>query len=211
MSDGHLKTPLNLSLNRLAGNRAKQQAFMAGKSLPCTVSEVVSSGIVKVSFQVNGGKLTIPQVTMPIEAPEYIRYPIQKGDKGMAIAASVRLGGMSGLGSGQPDLSQPANLAGLSFVWLGNKNWTAPIDPNSVEIYGVEDGGVILRDGNNTVRVTLSSDGIVIETGGNSITVNGGGDVTVNDGGDVFAGGISLMNHTHGGVMSGPDETDPPS
>lgn len=211
MSDNHLKTPLNLSLNRLAANRSQVQSWITGKSLPCVVTKVVSSGIVTVSFQVNSGKLTMPPVTIPIEGAEYVRYPIQVGDKGLAIAASTRLGGISGLGSGQPDLSQPANLSGLSFIWLGNTAWVAPLDPNAVELYGVGDSGVILRSGDSVVKVTISADGVTIETGGNPVTVNGGGDVTVNDGGDVVAGGISLLNHTHSGVTSGSDDTGPPS
>jgi len=204
----HLKTPFSQSLQAWAKGKAADATWLLGKGFPCTVSRVISSGVVEVNFQVNAGNFTLPRVIMPIEYPEYIRFPIQVGDKGVALPANVLLGGISGLGTGLPDLSQPANLSGLSFVWLGNTAWTPPIDPNAVEIYGPN--GVILHDTAKETVFTLTGDGITIDLGGD-LTINANGyTVTVNDG-DVIADGVSLKTHTHPDVQSGADDTGPPN
>lgn len=135
MSDNHLKTPLAQSLQRFAHSRARDAIQLTGKSLPCSVTKVVSSGIVKVSFEVNAAPFTLPQVTVPIQYPKYIRYPITVGDLGLVIAADARLGGLTGLGSGVADLSTPANLAALSFVWLGSTKWSDPVEADALQLY----------------------------------------------------------------------------
>lgn len=128
------KTPLAQSLHRLTQAKANDALQSLGKSLPCTVAEVVSPWIVRVNFSVQGGIATLPQRTIPVAAPPYIAYPIAQGDAGVAISASARLGGISGLGSGNPKLTDvPGNLSALMFVWLGNAAWTT-IDPEAVVV-----------------------------------------------------------------------------
>ncbi len=132
----YLKNPLGRSLNELAAERARQAIEQTGKALPCSVASVVSSGIVTVNFEVASPDITLPQVTVPICQPTYIRYPIQPGDLGMVISADAALGGVTGLGSGLPTLGvQPGNLTALAFVWLGNKNWDAALDPQALELW----------------------------------------------------------------------------
>jgi hypothetical protein len=210
MTDQHLKTPFGKAFQAAVARKANDRQQLVARRLPCTVAEVMGSGIVKVNFEVDATPVTLPQVVVAIGYPEYIRYPVQVGDKGYCAAADARLGAMTGLGSGVPKLSIPGNLTPLVFYWLGNKGWSDPLDPNAVEIYGVEDSGVILRSGDSTVKITLSADGIVIDTGGNDVTVQGSGDVNV-VGGDVIADGISLKDHTHGGVETGGGDTGPPN
>lgn len=210
MSDNSnvLKTPLQRSLEEFAHKRIQDAVQVAGKALPCSVVEVVSSGIVKVRFEVNAGVWTLPQVTVPIGAPEYIRYPIQPGDRGVVRPADARLGGLSGLGEGTPTLDQPANLAALTFFWLGSSNWTAPTDPQTLELYGP--GGVILRDTASGTVFRLTPTGITIDLGG-PLTINSNGhDVTVTGGGDVKAGSVSLKTHIHSGVQTGGGNSGPP-
>ena len=208
MSDNHLKTDLKVSLQAFAKGKAQDAIQLTGKALPCTVSKVISSGIVEVNFEVDAGPFTLPRIQVPIEYPEYIRYPIQVGDKGFVIPADVRLGGITGLGSGTPNLSRPANLAALTFVWLGNTAWTDATDPNALELYAPN--GVIIRDTDSTTTITLTPDGITIELGGD-ITINSNGyDVNVTGGGDVIAETISLKTHTHSGVTTGGGDTGEP-
>jgi hypothetical protein len=155
MSDqAHLKTPLAESLPRIAQAAAGDRALLAGKSLPCSVVEVVSSGIVTVKFEVNSDPWTLPQVTMPILGAEYVRYPIKVGDKGMAVAAGARLGGLSGLGGGVAGLDQPANLSALSFMWLGSTEWSDPGDSQAVVLYGPN--GTVMRDTRSASVVTVA-------------------------------------------------------
>lgn len=206
----HVKTPLNPALQILAKSRATDDRWRNGKSYPCSVAEVVSSGVVKVKFEVNSTPFTLPQITVPVLYPEYVRYPIQVGDRGLLVSADVRTGGLSGLGSGTPDLSRPGNLSACHFLWMGRTQWVSALDPNAVEIYGVGTSGVILRSGDATVKFTLEASGITIETNGMDITINGGGDIQVNGGGDVIADTISLMNHVHSGVQTGSGDSGPP-
>lgn len=162
----HIKTPLAQSLSKIATAKAADNDQLQGMNLPCTVEEVVSSGIVKVALAVNTDPWTIPSLTVPILYPEYIRYPIQVGDKGALVSMDARTGGLSGLGSGTPLLGdKPGNLAALHFLWIGQTadTWAAPIDPNATEIYGVGSSGAILRDGNSTNVMTVDANGMNLD------------------------------------------------
>lgn len=128
------KKPLGRSVNQVAERRAADAIHSSGRSLPCSVVAVVSSGIVTVSFEVDATPFTLPRVTVPIAVPSYIRYPVSVGDKGLVIAADARLGGVSGLGTGTANLSEPGNLTALAFVWLGSTSWAGAMDPEALEI-----------------------------------------------------------------------------
>lgn len=164
MADGQ-KIPIAQGLNRLAEKKINDAMQQFGRALPASVVSV-SGAIVTVKFEVNS-PYTIPKVTIPLFGPEYIRYPIQPGDKGFVVPADVFLGAMSGLGSGTPDLTTPGNLSALVFFPTGNKDWST-VDPQSVTIYGPN--GVVLRDtgSNSTIVLTPSS---IILTGEDSVTI----------------------------------------
>lgn len=131
----YTKKPLNRSLIETAENAAARALSQQGKALPCSVAKVISSGVVEVNFEVTS-QWSLPRVIVPVAAPTYIRYPIQVGDLGMVFSADAALGGVTGLGGGLADLaSQPGNLSALVFVWLGNKNWPAALDPNALELW----------------------------------------------------------------------------
>jgi hypothetical protein len=133
----HLKNQLNASLQGFAAGKAQDRQQRQGKSLPCTVVKVVTPGTVLVNFEVQTGTpWTIPQMEVPISDWDYIRYPIKAGDKGRCVPSDVRLGGVTGLGSGIPDFTPPGNLGALAFEPLGNTAWTAPIADDDVEIMG---------------------------------------------------------------------------
>lgn len=84
--------------------------------------------------------------------------------------------------------------------------------PNTVRVLDSQDGIYVctVASLNNapTRFIEFTDSGIVI-TGNSSVTING--DVTVNGKitatGDVSGGGISLMNHIHGGVTTGSGNT----
>lgn len=134
----HLKQNFSRNMQAFAKGVASDVLQGVGKSYPCTVTKVVKPGIVTVNFEVNSSPFTIPQATVPVGYPEYIRYPIQVGDKGFCVSADVRLGGITGLGSGVPDLTRPGNLSALVFFWLGNTNWFAT-DPQALTQYTSQD------------------------------------------------------------------------
>lgn len=161
MSNNAQKTPLNRSLNKIAQTRIAQALQLLGRALPSQVVSVgPSNSIVTVSINVQTD-LTLPQITIPVAMPEYIRLPLQPGDFGLTIPSDVLLGASTGLGQGVPLLSsQPANLQGLLFLPYGSANFSDTDDQNALVLYGPD--GVIIRDkGSNCVWI-LTASGITV-------------------------------------------------
>jgi hypothetical protein len=235
MSDNSQKTPVSDTLNEFSRRKAADAIQQTGRSLPATVVKVKGS-IVTVKFEVNS-VFTLPNVTIPLFGPEYIRYPIQPGDKGFVVAADAYLGGMSGLGGGTADLTQLANLTTLVFFPIGNTSFFA-VDPQAVVIYGPN--GVVLRDTTNASNVTLTPQSInavapqqISQTVGlasitetpNSITSTVGASkvtmtptsITLSSSGHsilinalgVIIDGKPFLTHGHTGVQSGSGNTGP--
>jgi hypothetical protein len=163
-----LKKPLGKSINSVAIQQAQNAINRTGRNLPCRVVKVVSSGIVTVSFEVNSAPFTLPQVTIPVGSLEYIRYPIQVGDLGWAVSASVRLNNASGQGGGVPTLDPPGNLSALVFLGLGSANWSATDNANALVLYGPD--GVILRTSSSSHKITIDNSGVNVD---NNILING--------------------------------------
>lgn len=164
-SNNSQKTPISKSLNLFAAKKAQDALQLTGKALPCSVVSV-SGAIVTVKFEVQSS-YTLPNVTMPLFGPEYIRYPIQKGDKGFTVSADAYLGGMSDLGGGTATMARRGNLSALVFIPIGSKKWT-PVDPNAVTIYGPN--GVVMRDTNSKSTIILLPAGIAV-TGQNYVNI----------------------------------------
>ena len=204
------KTPISRTLPLYVQSLIRQEIDKLGKALPAIVQSVNGS-IVTVNFQVSG--VTLPVVEMPLFGPEYIRYPIQAGDKGVCFPADVYLGGMSGLGTGVADMSQRGNLTTLVFFPIGNKNWSS-VDSQAVTIYGPN--GVVLRDTESASTLTLTPSDINVSSGGTSelnaqtsITLFAGGHTIVIDSSGVSIDGLEFLLHTHSGVTTGSGVTGP--
>lgn len=103
----------------------------------------------------------LPKLTVPIFGPQYIRYPMQKGDKGIVIPADTYIGGVSGQGGGIADMTPPANLSALVFLPISNTEWQ-DVDGQVVTVYGPE--GVTLRDSASNTTFLLKPDSIAIST-----------------------------------------------
>lgn len=173
MGANYQKTPLARALRSGAEVASNDLVSLLGKGLPCSV-ESVDGAIVTVKFELTNIPFTIPNVTMAVAGSEYIREPIQKGCKGVALPASARLGGMNGLGVGTANLVTPANLAALTFFPIGNKGWAAPESANKIEIWGPD--GVIIRSANKKARLDLTDDTTSLKFGDNaSVTMNATG------------------------------------
>ena len=235
MPSNSQKIPVALSLHQAMNRSAENRVSLISKCLPCSVVSV-EGAIITVKFEVKSDPIVLPQVKMPLFGPEYIRYPIQTGDKGFAISADAYLGQMSGLGEGTADLSIQPNLSTLSFMPCGNKNWET-VDANAVTIYGPN--GVVVRDTQKNCTLTLTPDGYTIDLGTNpldattgSITVTAGGTVTLNLGAnplnitsslvtingnlkvtgtiDWGPSGTGAATHHHSGVATGIAQSGPP-
>lgn len=197
------KTPFVRAMGSFAQRKALDEIQKRGSALPGHVV-AVNGPIVTVNFDVKGA--TLHEITMPVFGAEYIRLPIQVGDKGVAFPASIYLGGVSGLGGGTADDTLRGNLSALVWFPIGNKNWSA-VDANAVTIYGPN--GVVLKDTSGAASITLTPSGITMTCGGHTILINSSG-VTID--GRVFLAhahtpgtyaeiGGSAVNGNSGGVV----------
>ncbi|HEY4437694.1 MAG TPA: phage baseplate protein [Lelliottia sp.] len=215
----------------------EDRAAIQGRSLPCHVV-AVDGQIVTVQFDMLPDGTQYPQITIPIATFEYIRYPIQKGDKGVTVAADVSLRGISGLGTGIASRSLTLSLVPLFFVPLSSAGWTKE-DPNKIVLYGPDGAIIKTADGASSItveqgKITEKADAIYLNAkdiylGGGTIHLNGPivqdasemGDTTatfigpVNVTNDVVAGGVSLIGHPHPvkNVQSGSStiDSEPPT
>jgi hypothetical protein len=208
------KTPLSRTLPLFGQRKALDEIAKRGQALPGHVTSVVGQ-IVTVNFDVAG--LTLPKVSMPVYGSEYIRLPIQNGDKGVAFPASVYIGGVSGLGAGTGDDTLQGNLSTLVWLPIGNANWTAPpgSDADTLALYGHL--ALLLLDSlSNHSSLKLSSSGITLTFGSGSITMSssaitltfGGHSVVINSSG-VTIDGKTFLTHAHTGVTTGSGTSGP--
>jgi phage baseplate assembly protein gpV len=166
----YIRRPLATSLDKNQRGAAAQAVSRQTRSWPCSVVSIQGS-IVTVKFEVQS-QWTIQQMTIPLFGPEYVRYPIQQGCKGYVMAADTTLSNMSGLGPlTPPDVSQPPNLSGLVFMPIANSAWTAPIDPNKIELYGP--AGFVIHDTASNSTITGTTSEITIVRGATTITMDG--------------------------------------
>jgi hypothetical protein len=129
------KTPLAQSLQKLGRAKANDAVQALGLGLPCTVASVQGPGIVTVNFAVATAPAALPQIMMPVNKPRYIKYPITVGDIGVALSADLRTGGLTGLGTGVPNLQDTvANLSAMTFFWLG-KSDEEFLDAEALDLY----------------------------------------------------------------------------
>ncbi|MCU6240798.1 hypothetical protein [Enterobacter asburiae] len=148
------------NMHSFAAQKIASAMQMAGKILPASVVKRAGN-MITVSFLLTDIPYTLPQITLPLFGPEYIRYPMQPGDKGIVIPANTYLGGVSGLGGGIASLTPPANLSALSFLPLSNTEWEA-VDDQVLTMYGPE--GVTLRDAGSNTTFLLTPQSITIVT-----------------------------------------------
>ncbi len=231
MAGNYSKLWIQKNLNQVGITRAQEAIENTGMALPCHVTEV-NGAIVTVAFDVNA-QWGLPEIQIPKAESAWIRMPTQVGDLGYTVPADAYLGGVSGLGSGTADARQRGNLSSLVFVPVSNSA-SPPVDQNAAQIEGpngaiiqatagaVESKAVLNQTGTTltfgTTTFTIDSSGIILTVGGVSYTFTGtgvsmGAPVSVTGGvtasGDVTAGSISLINHVHTGVSTGPSSTGP--
>jgi hypothetical protein len=166
-------SPLKISaakaLHAFALNKVNEVIQLTGKGLPCSVVSVAGA-IITVKPELVTTK-TIPNLTVPLFGPIYIRYPIQVGDLGVLLPFDLYIGGISGLGGGTAGLDRRGNLSALVFLPIANTDWSA-VDPNSVNVNGPN--GVVLRDTTSATTFTLTPTTIhIVATTDYKITVGG--------------------------------------
>ncbi|HFS3475482.1 TPA: hypothetical protein ACHYXB_000891 [Escherichia coli] len=160
------------SMNRFTERKIENALQKSGKVLPASVVKQTGN-MITVSFELRDIPYVLPQVTIPLFGPQYIRYPMQPGDKGIVIPADTYIGGVSGQGGGIADMTPPANLSALVFLPISNTEWQG-VDGQVVTVYGPE--GVTLRDSGSNTTFLLKPDSIAISTP-DSFTITVGGTV----------------------------------
>lgn len=166
MADNAQKLSFASAAQKTATLKALDQIHNLGKEFPASVVSVdKTKSIITIKFETDGS-YTLPQVTIPLDGPEYIRYPIQVGDKGVVRSGGVNISNMSGLGDSAAPASfnWPANLAALIFHPIGNKNWSEADDPDAIQHYGPN--GTINRDTNKKSKHVVSPTGGVSSSTG---------------------------------------------
>lgn len=192
------KTPFSVSINRFTNQRIQDALNGLGQVLPCYVTQV-NGAIVTVNFSIDDANngLTYPSVTCATIGSKYIRTPIQIGDEGVCIAATARLGGITGLGLGNSPITTPTNLGALIFVPIGNINWET-LNADAVVI-SAPDGAIIQTD-DGLSSVIISETEITLKYGPASIVLSSGG---ISITGILTINGLPFVAHTHGGVTTG--------
>ena len=196
MSNNSFKSPIAPNLNRMAELRANDAVQLTGQAYPCVVQSIVSSGIVTVSFQVSGP--TLPNATIPVAWSEFVRPSVYIGMQGVAMAASARLGGVTGLGSGQAPVGAVSNLGALIFVPLGNTAWAQTNAAQTVVIGGTD--GLRVQDATGASVGIFTASGITLSSHGHTLTITASG---------ITLDGTAWATHAHTGVQSGTSDTGP--
>ena len=198
-----LKKHINVSLNDFVAQKLAAFGNQAGQAWPCHVT-AVNGAVVTIAFDVDSGAYTLPQVTVPVVESRYVRLPVQVGDRGVAISASVSIGNVSGLGPPAPvSLTAPGNLSALMFMPIGNAAWATP-DANAVVVTAPD--GAIIQDDAGTTKVVL--------TGAGNVTVQCPGTVTleaanINIVGTLTINGTPFLDHVHTLVQTGTSDSGP--
>lgn len=193
-ADNSRKTPLAFTLSAYTAQKSSDAiTWQLGKTPPCHVTEVHSSGIVTVAYDVVGtnGPITFPSATLAVAMSAYDQLPIQVGDKGVAVAADYSLGSVTGLGGSTANLSRLANLATGFFVPLASKLWT-PVGDLMVH-YVSGPHGVVVQDDAGKYVLTVPS------TGNLTIVVPVGVKVNISSGGTVQP--VKLADNTNSVVL----------
>ena len=155
------KQPFRKNINSFAENKFAALQQILKKALPATVVDVDETGtIATVQFEVDS-QFTLPTVKMPIHGPEFVRWPLKKGAKGVVMSSDVALGGMSGLGEGVATLTPMFNLSSGVFIPIGNTGFDKRADgeDSKTVIYG-PDGVVIKSITGKKSALVVDKDGI---------------------------------------------------
>lgn len=161
-------------LNQFVDQKILQRLFGQGQALPVKVVSVNGAIVTVNLLMAQSTGFVLPPITCTSAQSRYIRIPIQPGDLGLVMPATVNIGNVTGLGTGQPDFSTPGNLAALTYFPIGNLGWTT-IDGNAI-VMTPPTGGAIELD---TVNVAASQNLTVANGATGSFTTATGQTVDV--------------------------------
>lgn len=161
-----VKHPISQSLNWFSEEKIADAQKLLAKSYPCSVEEVIgkTNSIVKVKIELRTD-LNFPVLTVPVASPQYVRFPIKKGDKGVVFCVDYGIWGVTGLGTtdAPADLSAQFNSSNGVFFPVGSKKFddVKEGEDKKVVIYG-PDGAVLRTAKGDKGKVDVSDKGVVI-------------------------------------------------
>jgi len=210
------KTPFVSTQTRFAEERIGSAWQLLTKAPPASIVSMDSTNtIATVALEIDS-IYTFPPITCPVFGPQFIRYPLGKGVKGVLLSGDYYLGGVSGLGDGRATLGKVANLSSCVFFPIGNASFSPVEDKEKTIVYGND--GVILRDKDNKISFTIdanrglqviwngtplmtfSADGISLQYNGHGVVINNSG---------TFIDGVQFLPHQHTNVQTGTSTTGP--
>ena len=163
------KTPFAESIQRFAEAKWNSLIELEGKALPASITKVGANGtIVTVKLEVTT-KYTIPVLTIPIAGSQYIRLPVQVGDKGVVFPCDTSIGNVTGLGPTTVDLTKSANLSSLVFFPVGNSSFANAMNANRIELYGPD--GAIIHSANKQFIVQVTQSEIDIQKADGTVSI----------------------------------------
>jgi hypothetical protein len=165
------KLSFSQNMNQMASRKAQDAIVTLGFALPCRVLEVQGS-IVQVAFEIVDPVIILPRVWMPKAESQWLRTPIQVGDKGVTMPADAYLGGISGLGGGTASLTRTHNLTSLVFVPAGSTDFSS-VNTNAAYIAGPE--GVVIQTADGASKLVVNESGMSFMNAGKTWTWNGDG------------------------------------
>ena len=159
-------------LLQMAETAALKAIQATGRSLPCTVT-AIDGALVTVQFDVIA-PYTLYPLTLPKAESQWLRAPVQVGDKGLTVSADTNVATASGVGSGTPDVSVNYGNLGPTLVWvpIANVDFPTTPDPNKAWLNGPN--GAVLSDTAQTVGVTCDHtlQLVTVYAGGNTIVIS---------------------------------------
>jgi hypothetical protein len=196
MSNIAQKIALTKNLEAYTERKNAENHQFRGEFYPAKlVSKTSNSGIVTVDVLLSSD-YPIPNITCPLMGPEYIRYPLQPGDKGILIPTFMFLGGVSGLGNGTATLTnRPGNLSTYFFIPLGNTGWST-VDGNTLVMYGPN--GVQIRDSGSNSVINITPTTISIQAPNSVTSICGGTKIALTPSGWTISGTSGALSDSSG-------------
>jgi hypothetical protein len=145
-------------MHNFVRTKAQDAYFNIPKVFPGHVSKILANDFVEFTFD-TVGPFTIPKVQIPQSFSKYHREPTAVGDKGLAFAADIFLGGESGQDGSTANMYPRGNLGTLTFHPISNKNWPTR-DPNMFLVTAGSSGHTTQSQDTKTSLVIDSSNNI---------------------------------------------------
>lgn len=207
MSDLAKRFPIGQMLSSAIDSRITGALQAQGWCVPCTVKGVDDTdGFVTVQIDVQNFQMNPFEVVLPVIGWQYIRFPIQKGDRGITTLCDVSLTNAIGESNVAPSIKPAGNITDvLAFQPIMNLKYVTSPNKNAVVIYGPEGAIITCYDFEHkqwgSTKITLDATAVTIAYGTSASVVVKDGEVDIT--GTLKINGHEYLQHKHSGVQTG--------